>query len=104
MLPTTRVITARTKFPANLRQPGGEPGGSAGRLGTRWPGTALARHALARHALAGPRWPGAGQTVGAAFEPVSRLGGTGVSFLSALNSCVAWAWSQSTATPAFGVW
>jgi hypothetical protein len=93
MLPTTGVITTRTKssgksFPGSCELGAGrgrEPGQSP-KLG--WE-------------LAGRR---AGQTVGAAFEPVIRLGGTGVSFLSALNSRVAWAWSQSTATPAFEVW
>jgi len=92
MLPTTRVITTRTKSSGKSFPGGWGPGAG------RWePGRS-------REPGWGASGGGAGQTVGAAFEPVIRLGGTGVSFLSALNSCVAWAWSQSTATPAFEVW
>ena len=88
MLPTTRVTTRKKQI-----------SGRSLRAGPRLPG----RAGPGRLGRIAPGQPGWGQAVGAAFEPVSRRGGTGVSFLSALNSCVAWAWSQSTATPSFPV-
>jgi len=96
MLPTTRVITARTKSSdKSFARP--ERGRGSWAAGAR-PGF------VGGGSGAGFVGGEGGQTVGAAFEPVIRLGGTGVSFFSALKSCVAWAWSQSTATPAFEVW
>jgi len=84
MLPTTGVITTRTK---SSDKSFARPGAGPGFVGRPEAAGFVGRRERGRGSSGGE----GGQTVGAAFEPVIRLGGTGVSFFSALKSCVAWA-------------